>query len=432
MIPKPWPDAVEPVDMGPIPINESNRDQAMRQVEMLRQNYNRLLAEVEANIATLVVVAANIATNASDISDLDTDKQDVLTHRYSITESSENVELTGDAETPGTWKVYGTNSSGNRGWYSSGSVMDGIGAANKFTGVNNANDDLEWKSLLGTADEIVVTHTAGAMTLSMAATYAGGSSIVTVGTVGTGKWEGDAVADGYIASAETWSAKQAALTFGIADGNAVDIDSGATIAADDYAKFTATGLVGQTYAQVKTDLSLNSVENTAISSWAGTESVTTLGTIGTGKWEGDVIDHERGGLEADVSAYNGVVAISGGSTSAITVGIADNNIVSIDHAAVADNDYAKFTASGLEGRSYAEVADDIGAVTWPSGTAYELFTWNVDADEALSRNLAGVNITVTNTAATCTISIPQSVATNASPTFAALTLGSSGIVMGYT
>jgi len=42
-----------------------------------------------------------------------------------------------------------------------------------------------------------------------------------------------------------------------------------------------------------------------------------------------------------------------------TIGIADNNLVEIDSATVADNDYAKFTANGLEGRSYAEVRSDL-------------------------------------------------------------------------
>ena len=55
-------------------------------------------------------------------------------------------------------------------------------------------------------------------------------------------------------------------------------------------------------------------------------------------------------------------------THAITCGIANTNIVKIDHASVADNDYAKFTSNGLEGRSYAEVASDIGAMTNPMTT----------------------------------------------------------------
>ncbi|RLG44334.1 MAG: hypothetical protein DRN81_04755, partial [Thermoproteota archaeon] len=52
--------------------------------------------------------------------------------------------------------------------------------------------------------------------------------------------------------------------------------------------------------------------------YQGSTNVTTLGTIATGTWQGSVIDHERGGLEADVSAYDGIVKISGGATSAIT------------------------------------------------------------------------------------------------------------------
>ena len=51
-------------------------------------------------------------------------------------------------------------------------------------------------------------------------------------------------------------------------------------------------------------------------------------------------------------------------------GIADDNIVQIDSATIADNDYAKFTANGLEGRSYAEVLADL------SGEALAAFDWN--------------------------------------------------------
>ena len=45
---------------------------------------------------------------------------------------------------------------------------------------------------------------------------------------------------------------------------------------------------------------------------------------------------------------------------ALTFGIANTNSVKIDAADVSDNDYAKFTANGLEGRTYAEVLSDIG------------------------------------------------------------------------
>jgi hypothetical protein len=53
-----------------------------------------------------------------------------------------------------------------------------------------------------------------------------------------------------------------------------------------------------------------------------------------------------------------------------TIGIADNNLVEMDDADAADDDYAKFTANGLEGRSYSEVLSDL------SGQASSAFDMN--------------------------------------------------------
>ena len=51
--------------------------------------------------------------------------------------------------------------------------------------------------------------------------------------------------------------------------------------------------------------------------------------------------------------------LTGGNIAAVSLGIADNNVVQIDQADAADNDYAKFTAAGLEGRSCTEVKQDL-------------------------------------------------------------------------
>ena len=58
--------------------------------------------------------------------------------------------------------------------------------------------------------------------------------------------------------------------------------------------------------------------------------------------------------------------ITGGDVDGIAMGIADNNVVRVDGADIADDEIARFTASGLESRTPAEVAatmalDDIGA-----------------------------------------------------------------------
>ena len=67
---------------------------------------------------------------------------------------------------------------------------------------------------------------------------------------------------------------------GIADNKLVQMDD-SDAADNDYAKFTSSGLEGRSFAEVKSDLSLNNVENTAISTFAGSTNITTLGTVST-------------------------------------------------------------------------------------------------------------------------------------------------------
>jgi hypothetical protein len=54
----------------------------------------------------------------------------------------------------------------------------------------------------------------------------------------------------------------------------------------------------------------------------------------------------------------------------LTTGIVDDNLVQIDSAEIADNDYAKFTTSGIEGRNYSEVLEDL------SGQISTTFSFN--------------------------------------------------------
>jgi hypothetical protein len=72
--------------------------------------------------------------------------------------------------------------------------------------------------------------------------------------------------------------------------------------------------------------------------------------------------------QAASAAQNGYLASGDFSTfagkqAALTFGIAQTNAVLVSAADAASGEYAKFTASGLESRSTAEVASDIGAST---------------------------------------------------------------------
>ena len=140
-----------------------------------------------------------------------------------------------------------------------------------------------------------------------------GSPITTSGTITLGL---SGIGDAAISSAATWNAKQNALTFGIADTNSVVIDS-ASVADNDYAKFTASGLEGRTASETKTDLSLDNVENTALSTWTGSTNVTTLGTIATGTWEGTTVAVDQGGT-GQTSYTNGQLLIGNTTGNTLT------------------------------------------------------------------------------------------------------------------
>lgn len=178
-------------------------------------------------------------------------------------------------------------------------------------------------------------------------------------------------------------------TIGIADNNLIEVDD-ADAADDDYAKLTANGLEGRSYAEVKTDLSLDNVENTALSTWAGTSNVTTVGTIGSGTWNGTTIAIANGGTgqTAQTSAFD---ALAPGTTKGDILVFNGSNHVRLtvgtnDHVLTADsteasgvkwaaagagggvdtsgtpvaNDYARFTdADTIEGRSYTELKSDV-------------------------------------------------------------------------
>lgn len=94
---------------------------------------------------------------------------------------------------------------------------------------------------------------------------------------------------GLIGGGDISADRSVSVDVGIADDKIVQVDQVSGAADNDYAKFTANGVEGRSYAEVKTDLSLDNVENTALSTWAGSTNLTTLGTVGTGTWQGTAV-----------------------------------------------------------------------------------------------------------------------------------------------
>ncbi len=75
---------------------------------------------------------------------------------------------------------------------------------------------------------------------------------------------------------------------------------------------------GQTGAVVltKSDLSLANVENTTLSTWAGSAYIATVGTITTGVWNGTVIPNNKGGTGLSfIGGDNQILGVNGDGTA---------------------------------------------------------------------------------------------------------------------
>ena len=77
----------------------------------------------------------------------------------------------------------------------------------------------------------------------------------------------------------------------------------------------------------------------------------TLHATGVTATEFDYLDGVTSNIQTQLNAKQ----------ATLTFGISNTNVIKIDSSSVADDEYARFTASGLESRSNAEVLDDIGA-----------------------------------------------------------------------
>lgn len=89
-----------------------------------------------------------------------------------------------------------------------------------------------------------------------------------------------------------------------------------------------TSVAGKTGAVtlVKGDVGLGNVENTALSTWAGSTNITTLGTITSGTWNAGTIAVTRGGT--GVTTLTGLV--KGNGTSAFSAAVAGTDYLSPD------------------------------------------------------------------------------------------------------
>ena len=116
--------------------------------------------------------------------------------------------------------------------------------------------------------------------------WGGSTNVTTLGTITTGVWNGAAITDTYIASANAWNAKQNTLISGtnVKTINAQSILGSGDITISSGGTPVWGGITGNPSDQTDLITLLN-----LRSPVAGSTGITTLGTIATGVWNGTAI-----------------------------------------------------------------------------------------------------------------------------------------------
>ena len=134
--------------------------------------------------------------------------------------------------------------------------------------------------------------------------YMGYYSVVELASTGVTNTEFGYLNDVTSAIQSQIDSKQAALTFGISDTNAVKID-GSSAVDDSYVRFTASGIEGRTTTELKTDVGLNNVTNESKSTMFDAPTFTNKVTL-----NGDLSLNQNLYINGDAS-FNGDVTIVG-------------------------------------------------------------------------------------------------------------------------
>lgn len=214
-------------------------------------------------------------------------------------------------------------------------ALSGTGLA-----ARTAADTWAQRSIVGTSNRITLTDgngVSGNPTIDIASTYVGQTSLTTLGTVATGVWQGTKIGLAYGGTNADLSATGGANQFLKQSSSGAAITVGALVAGDipdlsatyqpldgdltALAALSGTGLAARTAANTWAQRAITgtasrlSVTNgdgvsgnptlNIDTGYVGQSSITTLGTVGTGVWQGTKVGLTYGGTNADLSATGG-------------------------------------------------------------------------------------------------------------------------------
>jgi hypothetical protein len=214
--------------------------------------------------------------------------------------------------------------------------------------------------------------------------------------------------------------------------SAVSKLAGNTAATKQFLSQTGTGTVSAApvwSAVSKSDVGLGSVENTALSTWAGSTNVTTLGTVDTGTWNATTISVAKGGTgqttytngqllignttgntltKATLTAGSGITITNGAGSITIASTAGGGTVTNVSatvpaflSASVTDPTTTPAIGITLSGTALPVANGGTGQTTYTDG---QLLIGNTTGNTLAKATLtAGSGITVTNGAGSITV-----------------------------
>jgi hypothetical protein len=189
-------------------------------------------------------------------------------------------------------------------------------------------------SVTGTSLQIDASPTTGAVVVSIDSGYVGQTSITTLGTISSGTWAGTTIAVAHGGTGKTSFTAYNVICGGTSTTGALQnasgtMTSGYVLTANGTSSLpswqaivSGVSSVSGTSNQIDVSPTTGNVVVSIDAAYVGQTSITTLGTIATGVWNGSVIGLSYGGTNHALTASNGGIVWSDASKLNILSGTA--------------------------------------------------------------------------------------------------------------